>query len=238
MEPTALSIDALLTPFISQANETPWFQTMMIGIIAMIVLLLALAYASKIGIEILRNFGSMQDSIDKIKPHNKSLKTLALAEEEANEELDLLCRDYGADRACIMLFHNGKTSLGNVHMLSASIKAEGGSNHFPRIAGRVQSVPMSIYGHWTKSVITGHGLELPDCLSVASEQAPDAYMMLEQHSVKSLYVYPVVTPSGDIDGCIFVEYCQARRELGDTEKAAIRARGQSIYTKLHEANNV
>jgi hypothetical protein len=228
----------IISPYLVRADELEWFSSIIPLLMASLIIALVLGFASKIGLNIIKNISQMREAVNSIKPKPKSLKSLALAEEAADNELASLANDYGADRACIMLFHNGKTSLGNIHLLSASIKAEGGSGRFPRISGVIQSFPLSTYGQWTKSIITGHGIEALDAPAMASSEAPDAYLLLEQNSVKSLYAYPVVTPSGEIDGCVFLEYCMSRRELGDTEKAAIRARGQSIYTKLHEANNV
>lgn len=231
-------METILLPFFSRANELDWFNQVAPVMMAALVIVLALGFASQIGLRIIKNTSQAIDAINSIKPKPRNFKALAMAEEAANTELSALAKDYGADRAGITLFHNGKTSIGDVHLLSASIKAEGGSGKFPKIAGRVQNVPLLTYGNWTRAITTGHEIEAPDALADAYQNAPDAYLMLEQNSVKSLYVYPVVTPTGDIDGCFFLEYCQEQRDLGETEKAAIRARGQSIYSKLHRADNV
>jgi len=222
-----------IIPLLNFVKDYPWFTPL----IAALVILAAITFMTKMVMLLLSNTRSIHNIVNAALPAKKSLKTLALAEEEADRELTELAKDFGADRACMGLFHNGRTSLGCVHLLSFSIKAEGSSGKFPRITGRVQSMPMSTYGKWSRSIIIGKSVEVSD-ISIAEKEAPCAYPILEQHSVKSIYIYPVVTPSGDIDGCVFLEYCQERRELGQVEKDQIRARGQSIYTKLHEANNV
>jgi hypothetical protein len=222
-----------IIPLLEFVKDYPWFAPLM----AALFILAAIAFMTKMVMLALSNTQAIKSIVNAALPAKKSLKTLALAEEEADQELDSLAADFGADRACIGLFHNGRTSLGSVHLLSFSIKAEGSSGKFPRIAGRIQSIPLQTYGSWTRKVIIGASIEAPDS-SISKVEAPCAYPILEQHSVKSIYIYPVVTPAGEIDGCVFLEYCQFRRELGQVEKEQIRARGQSIYTKLHEANNV
>lgn len=231
-------METILLPFFDKANDAAWFNVIAPSLMASLIVVMCVGLVVKISQDIIRKMKSVIETVDSIKPKPKSLRNLAMAEEEADKELTHLSNDYGADRACIMLFHNGRHSLGNVDLLNASIKAEGGSGRFPRISNLIQSVPMSTYGRWTKEIITGHDIVAPDAPAAALNDAPDAYLLMEQNSVKSLYAFPVVTPTGDIDGCVFLEYCVNRRELGQGEMTAIRARGQSIYSKLHEANNV
>jgi len=223
-----------IIPLLDFVKDDPWFTPL----IAALVILAAITFMTKMIMMALSNTRSIHSIVNAALPAKKSLKTLALAEEAADRELDILASDYGADRAYLMLFHNGKTSLANVHMLSASVKAEGGSGRFPKVASRIQGIPLKTYGSIKSELITNNDVELVHCSTQAPEKAPEASLLLEQNSVKSLYVYPLSTPTGDIDGGLFFEYCQSERELGEKEQGAIKSRGQAIYSKLHEANNV
>lgn len=233
-----MELAPIFLEYLPSLRGEPWFEATMMILTALVVMSTGLLILSRIVMNAVSNIKNIRNDIAAITPKPKQLKALAIAEETASSELDNLAKDYGADRAAIMLFHNGKVSIGGIHLLSASIKAEGSSGRFPRISSKVQSVPMSVYGRWTKMLISGVDVTLPDVSLVAHQEAPDIAIQLEQNSVKSLYAFPVVANNGDIDGCMFIEYCLEKRTLGEVEKSAIRARGQSIYTKLHEVDYV
>lgn len=230
-----IGIAGIFVSNLDSMRGEPWFDGMMIYSTASVLLAITLCVLTSY---LKRSVDNIVQIRNAVTPKPKQLKALAVAEEVANTELDALATDYGADRAAILLFHNGKVSLGGVHLLRASIKAEGSSGRFPRIASRVQDIPMLAYGRWTNMLITGVDVRLPDVSLVSHKEAPEIAIQLEQNSVKSLYAFPLLAPNGDIDGCVFVEYCRELRDLGSIEMTHIRARGQSIYTKLHEANNV
>lgn len=215
-----------MLPLIDFVKDYPWFAPLM----AALVILAAIALMTKMVKLSLENTRSIREMI---MPRTKSVKDLYLAESKADDSLTTLANDFGADRAILALFHNGKTSIGNDHFLSLSVMAEGSSGKFPRIVTRIQSIPLKTYGKWVDRLVVGKSISAPD-IAIAATEVPCAYPVFEQHSIKSMYVYPVVVSSGDVVGCVSLEYCQERRELGDIEQRQIRARGQAIYAELHK----
>lgn len=220
--------------------DKPWFTTL----IASCVVLLAMAFMSKTGIEILTNIKKAVSILVTIAPPRRSLKDLFEAEQNANNELDTLAQSYGANRACLALFQNGeKSANGGVCFFGLTVKAEGTNGGYPKIGHRIHKIPLRVYGDWPMKLTYNANISVPD-ISTVAESHPDAYFLLAQNSVKSFYAVPVGSyekERGEMvfqtDGCIFLEYCDKHRELEEVDLIDIRSKAQAIYTKLHEVNN-
>ena len=227
-------MEAFIITNMKLLEDKPWFTSL----IAACAVLLVLAFMSRTGIEILTNIKKALTMLKIIAPPRRPLKELFEAEDTANKELDLLAKDYAANRACLALFQNGEKSANDgVCFFGLTVKAEGSDGAFPRIGHRIQKIPLRMYGDWPMRLTYNADIRVHDINDII-ESHPEAYFLLSQNSVKSMYAVPVGSTTGGIDGCVFVEYCEETRILDDVEMTAIRSRAQAIYTKLHEANNV
>lgn len=216
-----------ILPLLSQYPQPGWVVT---SIFALLIVRQAL--------NLLKEHVSTFKSLRSIVVHEpKSIEKIAVAEQKAAIEMTSIAKDFGVDRACIALFHNGTKSLANVHFLKMSIMIEGLSGRVGPIMQSIQNRNIAEYGDIGYKIIKEREIVSIADIETIKDSIPGAYIILHLNLVKSLHIAPIVNnETGHVDGCVFVEHCVDPVALSDEEMRKIQARAQAVYNELSKAN--
>lgn len=217
-----------ILPLLSQYPQPGWVVT---SIFALLIVRQAL--------NLLKEHVSTFKSLRSIVSHEpKNIEKMVEAERKASLEMSAIAKEFGVDRACIALFHNGTKSLSNTHLLRLSIMIEGLSGRVGPIMSNIQNRNLAEYGDLGYKVVNRREIvSIPNIESI-KDSIPSAYIILHFNLVKSLHVAPIVNnETGHVDGCVFVEHCVDPVALSDDEMRKIQARAQAVYNELSKAND-
>lgn len=171
-------------------------------------------------------------------PRASNIEEMADSERKASEAMKSIALDFGVDRACISLFHNGTKSMANIHILKSSVLAEGLSGRVGSIISELQNRNLAEYGDYGYRIIKKHEyISVPDVESLR-DSISGMHTILHLHLVKSIHIMPIFDQqSGRVDGCVFVEHCGDNVKLDKQTMDSIQARAQSVYNDLYIVNN-
>lgn len=146
-----------------------------------------------------------------------------------SDSVKAILKDMEGDRVLLADYHNGDISTGGRSMLKVTVTHEEiASASVGTVAQDIQAQTAALWAQWNKLLAANTPVLVPDTQAL-KEEIPSLYLFVAmQHNVKSIYLFPMFTPSGVLDGVGVLEYCREVRELSSDEIRMIGARFSAI----------
>lgn len=152
--------------------------------------------------------------------------------------LQAILEDYYGDRVLLADYHNGEFSLGGKSMLKVTVTHEVISNEtIGVVSPDIQSQTAAMWSSWNYELAQNRPVLIPDTEEL-KKSAPHLYLFVAvQHQVKSIYLFPMFTPQGVLDGVGVLEFCREKVDLSSDELALLANRFSAVEGMLISTNH-
>ena len=135
-------------------------------------------------------------------------------------------------------YHSGDISTGGRSMLKVTVTHEEiASPAIGTVAQDIQAQTAALWAQWNKILADNKPVLVPDT-NTLEDTIPSLYLFVaKQHGVKSVYLFPMFTPAGVLDGVGVLEYCNETKELSPDELRMVGARFSAIEGLLMSAKH-
>lgn len=146
------------------------------------------------------------------------------------DKLDEIKDKTGTDRIWLMQFHNG----GYFYPTGKSIQKFSMVYELlvpgtPSCQGQFQNIPVSLFSKTVNKLHSGEHIEIPDSKKNAENYGLGS---ISDISIKSSYLFPVTTLSGDFVGIIGLDYIAKQIKLSELDLAVAETEIASIGSFL------
>jgi len=132
------------------------------------------------------------------------------------DELEVIRKNFDADRAVVMDLQNGAVNLANIAALKCYVRNERLKPRVGSIAPTIHGIPASFYSLALKVLAKGDNYILPDVMTIEGFDF-GLFQSLIYADVKSLYAFPLMTSDGVLYGALMLEYITEIVELSDDD---------------------
>lgn len=155
-----------------------------------------------------------------------------------SDSVKAILQDMGGDRVLLADYHNGDISTGGRSMLKVTVTHEEiASPAIGTVAQDIQAQTAALWAQWNKILADNKPVLVPDTETL-KDTIPSLYLFVAmQHRVKSIYLFPMFTPAGVLDGVGVLEYCNEAKELSRDELRMVGARFSAIEGLLMSAKH-
>lgn len=156
---------------------------------------------------------------EKLKPHRYNFEAGVKLSATVNESLLRLRLQMKADRATIMLFHNGGTYYTGEPMQKMTMSHEKVKTGIQNIRKDFAGVPASIYDYVLEKLLVDKYVTFPDVNDIEDDTFRNS---AKYYGNKSIYFYNLYDMNEVWKGFLTLEYIHHPKSLSDMEFAVIK----------------
>lgn len=175
-------------------------------LITSVLILLLFLFVSKL---IMRQLKELKELYNSIRPKDRGVYTDDILKTGlVNDAVTGLLEDSKASRVFLADYHNGEFTTGNRSMLKISVTHEVISHEsIGTIAQDMQAQTAALWSPWNTELARNRPVVVEDTESL-KDTIPHLYLLISKaQNVKSIYLFPMFTPAGVLDGVGVLEYC-------------------------------